>query len=131
MDKIKIKRITLIRAEGPTYQCGQVHAVENWTQANSLLLGWSDTAPKGGAADKVDYRIRFADGFECPGTYALRHWEDERPDLQGRLRSIADFYMGKRCPEGWSMDRFRQHLEQPYTRRLAEAYGELLHAYDI
>lgn len=130
MDKIKIKRITLIRAEGPNHQCGKELTASGWDGANVLLRDMSNTAPKDGG-DKVDFRIEFADGFVCPGTYSLKHWEKELPDMQARLRGIADFYAGKRRPADWSEEQYRKHMEVPYVRRLAEAYSELLHAYDI
>lgn len=131
MDKIKIKAITLIRVEGPNEQCGKEITRTTWSDANFALRQMSDTAPEKGGYDKVDFRVVFADGFVYSSRYDLKHWRVELPNLQDHVRGLADFYTGKAQPSHMTPEQYREFLDRPHSRHVAEAYGELLHAYEV
>jgi len=93
-DKIKARSITLQRAEGTIgrddFGPKTVTAKEGgnvWEQADRLLFDWSQTAPRGGGYDKVDFTVNYEDGETYSGRYDLVHWSEEYPSLAKEVLS--------------------------------------------
>ena len=94
MSKIKPTLIEIIRVEGPSALCGKVQKAGSWHEANMILRANSTTAPKGGAYDKHNFKVTFADGAVYFGLYYLRHWQDETPDLARHVRTFFEYLAG-------------------------------------
>lgn len=99
MERIKPTLIEIIRVEGPSALCGKVQKAGSWHEANMILRANSSTAPKGGAYDKHDFKVTFADGQTYSGRYDLRHWQDETPDLARHVRTFVEYLAG--TPPAW------------------------------
>jgi len=94
-EKIKVKAITFTYKEGYTYQSDALPlTVPTFKQANALLQTWSGTAPKNGAYDKTDFVVEWENGQTYKGTYDLKHWEVETPDLAKHMTSYLSFLAG-------------------------------------
>jgi hypothetical protein len=96
--KAKVVKIVLTRAEGLTSECGKPRTVASFSAANSVLYGWSETAPKNGGYDKCDFVIHFAEGSIYSGRYDLVHWRHEAPNLGNHVRASVGFITGKVRP---------------------------------
>jgi hypothetical protein len=85
-------KLTLKRAEGPTDQVGNLSIIKTFAQADAVLKGWSDSAPKRGGYDKCDFTLQLAgDCVEYAGRYDLEHWSVGIPDLKPHvLRRLAN-----------------------------------------
>lgn len=84
---IKVKTITIVRAEGPTQLCGIKQVANSWEYANQILRQNSIYAPERGGYDKHDFTVVFEDGSEYKGRYDLMHWRVEWADLAKHCRS--------------------------------------------
>jgi len=112
--KSKVLKIKLNRAEGPINQSNRkVEFVGGlnklWNQANAQLLRWSDTAPEQGY-DKVDFEVSFDDGSIYSGTYDLKHYSVENPDLARHIVDYCNFYAGRLRPSHLSVDKYATFL---------------------
>lgn len=85
-------KINLIRAEGPTAECGIFFHAASFFDADLKLKSWSWTAPEGGGYDKCDFWILDeATGVHYEGRYDLKHWKDEAPDLKAHVVSNLEY----------------------------------------
>jgi hypothetical protein len=118
---IQPKAILIKRAEGPSALCGIEQRGSTWTDAHGILFGNSRTAPKGGAYDKHDFWVTFADGFEYSGRYDLRHTSEDPLDLAAHIRSSLE-YMAGRWVCSWAGRRADQiaAIERNYQRWVEE-----------
>lgn len=94
MDKIKVKEITIVRAEGPSRLCDIVQVAESFAEANTILMSNSSSAPKGGAYDKHDFKVVWEDGQEYNGRYDLKHFSEEFPYLDRHIVSFLSYLAG-------------------------------------
>ncbi len=136
--KIKARSITLQRAEGAT---GRDHFSRRtltatkersvWQQADSLLLEWSQTAPKGGGYHKVDFTVTYEDGETYSGRYDLRHWSEEYPSLAKHMRSFVAFHAGEYCPPHMTEEQYQRIMQtEPFTSQKPK-YRKFLEKYEI
>jgi hypothetical protein len=127
---MKLKAISLTRAEGPTAVCGPAPTVTTWQAAEDILRKWSDTAPEKGGYDKCDFTLVFgqADGedFEYKGRYDLKHWRCEAPSLTAHLQSEALFAIGAYCPAHLTEAQYQHFREDYYDESTKQFYAELL-----
>lgn len=115
---IQPTEIIITRAEGPIGRCGIERSRGNWHTANSVLREESDTAPATGGYDKIDFVVRFADGFDYFGRYDLKHWSIASPDLAGHCRGTLEYVANK-------------PTAGPWTEQNAIDARELLNTYDF
>lgn len=85
-------KITLIRAEGPTAECGIFFDAASFFDADLKLKSWSWSAPKAGGYDKCDFWIvDAATGVNYEGRYDLKHWSVELPDLKAGVVRYLEY----------------------------------------
>lgn len=91
MQKIKIKEITITRAEGISCECGKKHVVSSFEDSERILNYMSRTAPKSGY-DVVDFIATFADGETYTGSYNLKYERTET--IAEQMKSVLNWYAG-------------------------------------
>lgn len=87
--RVPVTKIWLNRAEGPSELC------RDWTFASwhhvDFQLGLNArTAPKGGAYDKHDFKVTWADGTTYSGRFDLEG-DDPQPSLSGHIRKYLSW----------------------------------------
>jgi hypothetical protein len=135
-NRIKVKAISLRRAEGPHSSFGRECTVQTWSQANMVLRQWSSSAPANGAYDKCDFRIVFDDGSTYEGRYDLEHFSVRSPDLAAHVRGHMNYVAG--VPPLWMtsqpdiMATFYREIETCPQRRASAAQArQWLCDYDV
>lgn len=94
-----------------------------FADAQHQLLLWASFAPLGGAYDKIDFRVTWADGETYTGRYDLVHSSVAMPSLQGHIRGSLEFYAGIARPAHLSDDTYRAFVNRdPETRAQAESF---------
>lgn len=114
---------------------GDGSTFSTWAEAGRFIRERiAPHAPKGGAYDKVDFRITFADGETYGGrldvqhpTYSDAHHGDR--DLAAHVWGIAQFYAGNRQPDHLSEEDYQHHLR--ISADQVAYYTELLENYEI
>lgn len=91
-NRIAATEIMIHRSEGPSAQCVTVRFAGPgcWAAAERHLAVQSATAPDGGACDKCDVSIMFADGFLYSGRYELHR--DRFTSLAAQIGQAWSFY---------------------------------------
>jgi hypothetical protein len=129
--KVAVTKITVTRAEGPSHSCGKPETATTYDDANLILARWSSTAPRSGGYDKCDFVIVFADDSEYSGTYDLKHWGAQTPNLAAHVQGLALFYTARETPAHMTQQRHRDYLQSAHARDIARAYQKILDGYDI
>ncbi len=113
MAKIKVKKITLDRAEGPTALLGPPVTRSSFEDADRILRDWAHTAPAGGGYDKVDFRIEWQDGETYEGRYDMKREDESRANLLGsHVQEFLSFQGGLWCPPHLSREDYEAYLER-------------------
>jgi hypothetical protein len=109
---VKVKRITIVRGEGPSKECGIEHVVYGWKEANEILMKMAFTAPKKGY-DKTDFSILFTNGDIYSGTYDLTFKDHIEGDLYRHVAEHCEFYAGicKNLPSHIKPEAYQQIIE--------------------
>lgn len=129
--KVAVKTITVTRAEGPSDSCRKPETATTYDHANLILARWSNTAPRSGGYDKCDFVIVFADDSKYHGTYDLKHWSMQAPNLAGHIQELALFYTARETPAHMTQQRHRNFLQSARERDTAHVYQKILDGYDI
>ena len=130
--KIPAVRITLTRAEGPSYLCNRPREAAGpdvWLNANRVLRDWSDTAPKakaGGGYNKCDFTVVYNDGETYNGRYDLKHHTAETPDLSRHMLDHLNCVSGRKIPSHMS----RETWESVFAGD-AELAAQFLDTYEV
>lgn len=95
---IKTKTIWLHRAEGEIGP-DSTATVATWAEAESVLRGWSHTAPEDGSYHKCDFKITYEDGQVYDGRYDLTQPRDVT--LEEHVRHFVEVGSGYRRPAKW------------------------------
>jgi hypothetical protein len=105
--KVKILKIEIVRAEGPVDKCGKRTFV-TWNEANSYLLTVCMEKPRGGGADKCDFRLVYEDGETYAGHYEANHPESPHHDgnLTEHVRKHLEFTAGLGKPDWMTQERY-------------------------
>ena len=95
-DRIRIKEITITRAEGPCSLCGEKMMFKSYHDANLWLRSQSSTFPKGGCYDKHDFKIEWVDGETYEGRLDCKHALEVDSDLDvfEHVRDHVEFFAG-------------------------------------
>lgn len=105
-----------------------------WARANEILKGWARSAPAEGADTRVEFSIRYADGFTFVSFYLLRrkHAEDEAqaPDIAGEVRRSAELFAARRRPDHLTEGAYFDLLRM-LGRLSRERHSMLLDKYEI
>lgn len=100
MDKIPVKEIKLVRAEGPIKERGEktVHSLHD---ARHQLTTWGTTAPEQGQGyDRCDVEITWENGESFIFRFNLnKGGTSGGSTLQGTLLLKLKIYAGVSCPE--------------------------------
>ncbi len=107
---IQVKNIWINRAEGFSDECGIDHIVSDFNEADAMLAQMSQSAPDDFGYNKVDFRITFEDDNTYEGTYDLKHYSVELPDLEGHVARELNFYAGNYCPDHMTVEQYRDFL---------------------
>lgn len=91
-EKIKVARITIKRAEGPSRLCGILKVFQNWEDANRWMFSQASTFPATGGYDKHDFVVTFADGETYSGRLDCKAITCNDPDLDVR-KHVKDFVL--------------------------------------
>lgn len=120
MGRTKTTEIVFHRVEGRTHECvpvtfnGSTLTVVGetcWDATERHIRQVSRTAPKGGAYDKCDVIVTFADGWQYRTRYDMQHPEyavDAR--LAAHVRREWLFYARRWCPAKMSPERHWEFL---------------------
>lgn len=150
----KAIKIWINRAEGRTDECfavevtnegvtkdGKPYWLSNffgqarediWTRANSVLAGWSHTAPKSGGYDKCDFKVTYEDGETYEGRYDLTHMSrDGYPHLDRHMLDFLGCISGRKKPGHISDENYTRLLKGYEERGLVKSAGEFLDTYEI
>lgn len=110
---VKVKKIVLDRAEGPSSETG-VKVASSFEEADQILRRWSHTSPKGGGYDKVDFTVYFEDGETYNGRYDMVHMDPG--NLRGHIRNFLEFNAGLWRPEHLTQKQYDEYLERTERR---------------
>lgn len=96
---LAIAKVEIRRPEGPHHLCDRTFRVFEGEDAeargNAYLREISQTAPKGGAYDKTDVRILFANGQKWDARFDVKHASepDNDTDLRKHVRDFLFFHL--------------------------------------
>ena len=127
---IPTKEITITRAEGYHYEVDKpvtLTGPDAWNKANSLLLRWSYTAPKGGGYDKCDFTVKFVDGETYNGRYDLKHYSIEYPRLDDHVYDFVRFHAGQ-WPSWMNEEQYAEYMSR---NKMLEESKKFLATYAI
>lgn len=130
-EKIKVKRITVQCAEGPSYLC-HLKTASNFEEANSLLRAISNDGPDLGYY-KTDFVIEFENGDTYEGRFDVYRWDnpDKEPiDLQGHVRRFVQFYAGLRKPDRLTEVQYKTIISRGGGESVAK-FREFLEKYEV
>jgi hypothetical protein len=94
--KIKVKSITITRAEGPFHLCGKTMTFSGFREARRWLWSQSSTFPKIGGYDKHDFVVTWEDNETYSGRLDCKHHTCKNNDLDVHRHVLesARFYAG-------------------------------------
>ena len=128
---IKLKQITIERAEGPTSLCGTKIA-KTWEDAQHIINVNSQTAPKDYGYDKHDVTIEWEDGNKYK--FRLDVYNSEQGEgltsLVNEMNQGAEFYSGRHKPEHWTDSQYKHFLDE-YVVVGTQFFKDLLEKYDM
>lgn len=127
--KIPTASIELHRAEG-VEALRTVTGEDCWRYAESTLCDWAETAPTGGAYDKCDITVTWADGTVRRFRYDLHHPSYEPVDIVKFVRSECAFLSGRWHPSHMTDAQHRQLLDC-LAAGTREYHAKLLDHYQI
>lgn len=112
---VKMDRVELVRAEGPTAECGAKVCHREWRKgtgqagsifehdwqvsplinASSVFMEWGRSAPRHGGYDKCDFAVYWEDGSEYQGRFDLQYGgKDGDENFCESFRRRLWFYSG-------------------------------------
>lgn len=84
-----------------------------WTEADALLLTWSDNAPDSKETfDSCEFTICYEDGKAFNGVYSLHHWNVQFPSLHVSIKKYIKFYSGNLKPKQWDEQEYTEFLSR-------------------
>ncbi len=130
-ERIPIKCITIDRTEGLIAECYESkHSSFESAQARLVKSAW--TAPKGGAYDKHDVTLEWADGSLYQFRFDVKHIDEEYPNLIRVLTTQLDFYTGRHnCNPNLSVLDYQDILNRPYIKVVHELLVHILDGCEI
>jgi hypothetical protein len=128
--KIKLKLITIDRAEGPTALCG-TKTVTTWDDAQHIIFVNAQTAPETGGYDKHDVTIEWENGSTFKFRLDVQGPNSEHgvTSLVDELNQMARCYSGRHKPSHLSDAQYKTILS--YGRPNPAFYCDLLDNYDL
>lgn len=120
-----VTTISLARIEGAAPSAIREMA-RSWTQADAVLLRWSDTVARDSGYDKCEFVVEWANGATYQGRLDLLNWRDAAPDLAKHVRELAYFYTGRQVPRHMTPPVYGAFLEMHSTKAMAVGYEKLL-----
>lgn len=108
--KIPVVFIEITRAEGPARLC-KTRIFKTWRNASAALVTAMNTYPEGGAYDKHDLVITFADGETYKGRLDCKR-DGSDCDVAAHVRETMEFYAGARCPAHMTPEQYSTHLRR-------------------
>ena len=130
-ERIPIKCITIDRAEGLVSECYESKH-SSFESAQDRLAQSSRTAPKGGAYDKHDVTLEWADGAVYRFRFDVKHISEEYPNLIRELTTELDFYSGRHnCNPRISEADYQEILNRPYYQKVHPFLVHLLDGCEI
>ena len=131
MDKIKVKSITITRAEGPCALCGIKKKFASYDEANAWMLRQANTFPKCGY-DKHDLQVIFEDDEEFRGRMDCKHYDCVNSDLDVRehLRNHFEWYGGLKKNPWCGMEKYQAWLANDGEESM-RTHREFLEKHDV
>ncbi len=94
---IKATQIEVTRGEGRSDMDFSTYVLATWEEANNRIADIAKTVE--GHADKVDFKVRFEDGYAYAGTICVKNADlMEEQTLTGHIREFLAFEMGLSKP---------------------------------
>ncbi len=101
--------IHIKRAEGPSGECRNRWTALTFKNADEILSRMSNTAPKDGGYDKVDFNIVDAAAkITYSGRYDLKHYSVQVTDLKGHVVDFLEFCGGISKPERMTQAQYEE-----------------------
>ena len=113
-EKIGVKSIMIMRAEGPSKLCGVKHYFNSWREANRFLWEYNSSYPgMNEGYDKHDFTVIFDDGLEWSGRLDVKQSSvpDNDQDIRMHIRDFAEFQSGQFCPAWMSLHDYQRCLQ--------------------
>jgi len=95
--KIRIKTVTVSRAEGWDHECVTIRAA-SFEAADAVLRRMAHTAPEDGSYHKTDVTVEFEDGESFKIRYDLTRDDVYNADVAAHFRREIGFYSGRWRP---------------------------------
>ena len=128
---IKVKGITITRAEGTIEEVDRPKTVSSFEEADRVLREWSETAPKELGYDKCDFTISYEDGETYKGRYDLKHWATEYPNLGKHVRDFVTFHAGQRKPVWMTDEQYQNAMGMSHIQEMKPEFERFLKNYEI
>lgn len=111
MDKVRVKSISLNRAEGCT-RALEAKTVTSFEAADAVLREWARTAPEKAGCHKVDFKVTWQDGETYEGRYDLVRADTSKASLATHMREFCSFHGGLWCPSHMPREQYEEFIEQ-------------------
>lgn len=128
--KILVRKIEITRAEGPTGSLERA-TVRTFEDADQKLLEASLTAPETGGYDKTDFAITFDDGNTYQGTYDLKHFRVDYPNLRKHVVGHLEMIAGYTVPSWMSSSQYDNFMQNNEDQGIAAQCRDFLDDYDV
>lgn len=132
-EKIKVVKVEINRAEGPSNLCGW-KTVSTLAEGNLILAVNAETAPKGGAYDKHDFILTFADGETYKGRIDVHHPSHYPVEKIGKhvidfLRFYGGLLEDHELPSHMTPKKYREFVDRNKPEQ--QDYIDFLEKYDL
>ena len=108
--KTPVTSIEITRAEGPARLC-RIRTFKTWRNASAALAAAANTYPEGGAYDKHDLVVTFADGETYKGRLDCKR-DGSDCDVAAHVRETLEFYAGARRPAHMTPEQYSTYLRR-------------------
>ncbi|MEK5586655.1 hypothetical protein MKZ21_30820 [Paenibacillus sp. FSL P2-0536] len=110
--EIRVKRIVIIRGEGPIKESERFCEASSWEEANEILKSMAITAPDSGY-HKTLFTIWFTNGDTYSGTYELTKADRIHGDLYKHVTDHCEFFGGvcKKLPDHIKSEEYQGIIE--------------------
>jgi hypothetical protein len=105
---IRVKKVWLNRAEGPTKLLTGPRTASSLEDADRIIKGWATSAPKDGGYDKVDFKVTWDDGEIYEGRYDMVYADSWKANIGDQIRRFLSFYGGAECPYHMEQDKYEK-----------------------
>ena len=128
---VKVKNITMERAEGLTKECITVER-KTFQDANRTLWDWATTAPKNGCYNKCDIEVVYEDGEKVSFRFDMEFKHSNQVNiLQQEIKRMMVWYSGRENNPHCGKEKYEELVERYKKDGSSEEAQKFLENYDI